>query len=90
MMEQAGFKDVKIIDITKNFRLSFMLISLKTLAFSLFYKKKKVKGVKNNNVKFAKSYNNFGFMNVLNKFISPIILSIGCNLRLIAVVAEKK
>ena len=84
-LKEIGFKNIQVIDTTKNVGLSFLIIGVKWLSFYLF-------GGKDNKTKTEKKSNNNkeSIPNVILRFLSPIILALTNNLKFMTVIAQKK
>jgi ubiquinone/menaquinone biosynthesis C-methylase UbiE len=86
-LETIGFNDIEVLDITKSFRLSFMVLNIKWLIHSIFPIRKKQKIVFQ---KGKKSMLDNPFIGEIIKFISPIPLGFSGNLRYMTITAVKK
>ena len=95
-LEEVGFQDIEVLDITKGFRLSFMILNLKWLIHSFFPKRKtnkRKKSVKKQKIVFQKDKKSAldnPFLGEIFKFISPIPLGFSGNLRYMTITAVKK
>jgi ubiquinone/menaquinone biosynthesis C-methylase UbiE len=94
-LEAEGFKDIKILDITKSFWLSFMILNIKWVIHSFFPKKitKKEKNDVKTKIVFQKGKKSIldnPFLGEIIKFLSPLPLGLSGNLRYMTIVAVKK
>lgn len=86
-LKEAGFKDIRIIDITKNSKLSFLIINIRWLIGSLFSKAKH-KEAKTKENKKTLTYSPLLYWII--KFLIPLVLGLGGNLRYMIITAVKK
>ena len=86
-LKEVGFKDIKIIDITKNSKLSFLILNIRWLIDSLFPKTKYKEEKTEENTKTL-MYNPLFYWII--KFLIPVVLGLSGNLRYMIITAVKK
>lgn len=85
-LKEIGFNEIKILDITKNVRVSFFILILKWFAISLYARKKQLKLRR----KLISPAAENKFINLVKKGTLPLLLNSSHTIRYLTIVAVKK
>jgi len=86
-LKEIGFNEIKILDITKNVRMSFFILILKWFAISLYVRKKETTETE---AKINKPAAENKFINLVKRGILPLLLNSSHTIRYLTIVAVKK